>query len=172
MLQIVYSEKGTSNYFFVGNHTDIITTTPWKKGYWYSTSMSSMIGLMENDTFLWKQMFALDYPDTKPVFQWTLRYAENEEEFGPAHSEVVKETGKSFYNMEMYMEGIKFQTVLSDDGTKLCYIGLTGSMDIFNWCDEEFLSKLKDNREPCDAPTSIYIPKPNNPGKIIWLSGR
>ena len=146
--------------------------TPWKKGYWFSTSMSSMICSLEDDTFLWKQMFALDYPDAKPVIECKIRFAENEKEFGPANSDVVKEMGKSFYNMEMNMNGMKFHMVLSDDGTKLCYIGMTQTLDIFNWCDEEFLSKLKDNREPCDAPTSIYIPKPNNPGKIIWISGK
>ena len=48
---------------------------------------------------------------------------------------------------------------------------MTGTMDVFNWCDEEFLSKLKDDREPYDAPTSIYKPKPNISGKIIWISG-
>ena len=146
--------------------------TPWKEGYWYSSSMSSMICLMENSTFLWKQMFALDFPEAKPLFQWTLRFSENDKEFGPAHSDIVKEMGKSFYNMEMTMEGMKFHTVLSDDGTKLCYIGMTGTMDIFNWCDEEFISKLKDDREPYDAPTSIYEPKPNISGKIIWISGQ
>ena len=117
-------------------------------------------------------MFALDFPEAKPLFQWTLRFSENDKEFGPAHSDIVKEMGKSFYNMEMTMEGMKFHTVLSDDGTKLCYIGMTGTMDIFNWCDEEFISKLKDDREPYDAPTSIYKPKPNISGKIIWISGQ
>ena len=144
---------------------------PWKEGYWYSSSMSSMICLMENDMFLWKQMFALDFPEAKPLFEWTLRFSENEKEFGPAHADIVKEMGKSFYNMEMTMEGMKFHGLLSDDGTKFCYIGMTGTMDVFNWCDEEFLSKLKDDREPYDAPTSIYKPKPNISGKIIWISG-
>ena len=146
-------------------------TKPWKKGYWYSTSMSSMICLLEDNTFSWKHMFALDYPDAQPVMECMIRFAEYEKEFGPANSDVIKEMGKSFYNMEMNMNGMIFHMVLSDDGTKLCFIGMTGSLDIFNWCDEELISKLKENREPCDAPSSIYKPKPKNPGKIIWLSG-
>ena len=145
--------------------------TQWKKGYWYSTSMSSMICLLEDNTFSWKHMFALDYPDAQPVMECMIRFAEYEKEFGPANSDVIKEMGKSFYNMEMNMNGMIFHMVLSDDGTKLCFIGMTGSLDIFNWCDEELISKLKENREPCDAPSSIYKPKPKNPGKIIWLSG-
>ena len=44
-------------------------------------------------------------------------------------------------------------------------------MDIVNWCDEELLSKLKEDRDPCDAPPSIYTPQPNQCGKIIWISG-
>ena len=79
--------------------------TPWKKGYWYSTSMCSMICLMEDNTFLWKQMFALDYPDAKPVLQCSIRFAENEEEFGPAHSDIMKETGKSFPYLEPIFRG-------------------------------------------------------------------
>ena len=48
---------------------------------------------------------------------------------------------------------------------------MTKNLDIATWCDEELLSKLKEDRDPCDAPPSIYTPQPNNLGKIIWISG-
>ena len=94
--------------------------TPWKKGYWFTTSMSSSMGWMEENTFSWKSMIALDYPEAKPVMTCTVKLGE----FGPAHPDVVKESGKDFYNMEMEMTGFKIPMVLSDDGTKICYIGM------------------------------------------------
>ena len=94
--------------------------TPWKKGYWFTTSMSSSMGWMEENTFSWKSMIALDYPEAKPVMTCTVKIGE----FGPAHPDVVKESGKDFYNMEMEMTGFKIPMVLSDDGTKICYIGM------------------------------------------------
>jgi hypothetical protein len=44
-------------------------------------------------------------------------------------------------------------------------------MESFHWLDEDALMKLKEDRVPFDAPPSIYIPTPNDRGKIIWLSG-
>ena len=50
-------------------------------------------------------------------------------------------------------------------------LGGTGHMESYHWLDEDALMKLKEDRVPFDAPPSIYIPKPNDLGKIIWLSG-
>ena len=58
-------------------------------------------------------MFALDYPDAKPAMECMIRFAEYEKEFGPANSDVIKEMGKSFYNMELNMNGTIFHMVLS-----------------------------------------------------------
>ena len=41
-----------------------------------------------------------------------------------------------------------------------------------NWMDEEAIEKLKENREPVEAPTSHYIPKPEEMGKLLWFSGK
>jgi hypothetical protein len=50
-------------------------------------------------------------------------------------------------------------------------LGMTGMMESYYWLDEDALMKLKEDRVPFDAPSSIYTPKPNDLGKIIWLSG-
>ena len=104
--------------------------TPWKKGYWFSTSMGSMIGVMEDDTFSWKNLIALDYLEAKAVMTCTVKFGD----FGPAHSDVAKESGKDFYNIEMEMTGFKIPMVLSDGGTKICYIGMYNNVlsSIFN----------------------------------------
>ena len=49
--------------------------------------------------------------------------------------------------------------------------GFSGIMDVFEWLDDEAIEKLKEDREPYEAPSSHYTPKPNNLGKLIWLSG-
>ena len=48
---------------------------------------------------------------------------------------------------------------------------MTGLMESYHWLDEDALMKLKEDRVPFDAPSSIYKHKPNDLGKIIWLSG-
>ena len=45
-------------------------------------------------------------------------------------------------------------------------------MDICDWLDDEAIEKLKEDREPFDAPSTHYTPKPNDLGKLIWLSGK
>merc|ERR1711988_306658 len=36
----------------------------------------------------------------------------------------------------------------------------------------EELEKIKEDREPCESPSLSYMePKPDSPGKLIWLSG-
>ena len=38
--------------------------------------------------------------------------------------------------------------------------------------DEQAIEKLKEDREPVEAPTSHYIPKPEEMGKLLWFSGK
>ena len=45
-------------------------------------------------------------------------------------------------------------------------------MDICEWLDDEAIEKIKEDREPFEAPSTHYTPKPNNLGKLIWLSGK
>jgi hypothetical protein len=45
-------------------------------------------------------------------------------------------------------------------------------MDVHDWLDEEGLEKLKEDRQPFEAPSSHYIPKPNESGKMFWFSGK
>ena len=52
------------------------------------------------------------------------------------------------------------------------FSGFSGIMDVFEWLDDEAIEKLKEDREPFDAPSTHYTPKPNDLGKLIWLSGK
>ena len=51
-------------------------------------------------------------------------------------------------------------------------LGFTGDIDVIDWMDEEAIEKLKEDREPFEAPTSHYIPKPEERGKLLWFSGK
>ena len=51
-------------------------------------------------------------------------------------------------------------------------VGFAEKMDVHDWLDEEGLEKLKEDRQPFEAPSSHYIPKPNESGKMFWFSGK
>merc|ERR1719270_1278014 len=42
---------------------------------------------------------------------------------------------------------------------------------VYHWMDKEAVEKLKEDRESVESPTSNYIPKPEEPGKLFWFSG-
>ena len=45
-------------------------------------------------------------------------------------------------------------------------------METLEWLDDEALEKLKEDREPFEAPSSHYTPKPDEVGKMFWFSGK
>ena len=45
-------------------------------------------------------------------------------------------------------------------------------MEITNWLTEEELQKIKDDRDPYEAPSSKYKIQPDNVGKLLWFSGK
>ena len=69
--------------------------------------------------------------------------------------------------------GIKNHGILSEGGTKIHLWGIKNEMEILNWLNKEDLEKVKEDRDPVDAPSCAYFtPIPDKPGKIIWLSGK
>ena len=52
------------------------------------------------------------------------------------------------------------------------FIGFDGKMETLEWLDNEALEKLKEDREPFEAPSSHYTPKPDEIGKMFWFSGK
>ena len=94
-------------------------------------------------------------------------------DFGEAHPEVAKETGKTRCNVQMSAWGGMWKTnmVLSDDGKKLTYYGMARSVDVFEWLDEEALSKFLATGDPYDNLPHQYKIQPENQGKLVWLSG-
>ena len=51
-------------------------------------------------------------------------------------------------------------------------MGASNTVEIMNWLSKEEINKLKNDREPVDAPNiTKYKYKPNNSGKLLWFSG-
>ena len=142
--------------------------TPWKSGTWYSLLSRSQLFYVNGEKVEIKNMISLDFSDSKPLFTGT--WAQGD--FGPAKSEIVEMTGVQNYNVQIdHMIG-KMLGILDKTGTQIDYWGLTNEHIILKCLTPEELEEIKENREPCESPSLSYIePKPDSPGKLIWLSG-
>ena len=94
--------------------------------------------------------------------------------FPDARSQKTTTLGIKNYNMELKVEefAMILHGVMNEDGTKMHYWGFANELCILNWLNDEDLEKLKEDRDPADAPPCPYFtPQPGRQGKIIWLSG-
>ena len=147
----------------------VLKKTPWHNGYWYNKNQRGYLSYIHGENIETKSMVCLDYPYTKSYMRGKVTYGN----FGPAHSEIVKATGTKNYNMEYDIDLIgKIPGVINEEGTQIHAKGLLpNQIDVSNWLCQEELEKLKEDREPADAPSSPYKPQPDNLGKLLWFSG-
>ena len=81
-------------------------------------------------------------------------------------------TGAEKYNLEFDWKYFKQYGVLSETGTQIHMLDYGNNMSILNWISDEEIEKIKEDRDPFDAPSiSYYEPQPEKPGKLIWISG-
>ena len=144
---------------------------PWKNGVWYSKGYSrNLLINVNNEKVDMKPMISVDFPDaTKKTLEGTWSYGE----FGDATPEIVEATGFKKYNLEMDYQLLKQHGVLDVTGSKLYLVGfMSRKMEVISCLSEEEFEKIKDERDPADAPSiSYYKPQPDKPGKLVWLSG-
>ena len=141
---------------------------PWKSGTWYSPLEASQLYFVDGEKVEIKNMISLDFPDSKAMFSGV--WAQGD--FGPAKSELVEKTGVQNYNVQIDHIIGKMLGILDKTGTQIDYWGLTNEHIILKCLTPEELEEIKENREPCESPSLSYIePKPDSPGKLIWLSG-
>ena len=141
---------------------------PWKSGTWYSPLSRSQLFYVDGEKVEIKNMISLDFSDSKPLF--TGIWAQGD--FGPARSELVEMTGVQNYNVQMDTFFGKILGVLDKTGTRIDFWGFAKEHEILRCMTPEELEKIKDDREPCESPSLSYMePKPDSPGKLIWLSG-
>ena len=98
-------------------------TIQLKEGYWACDANTTAIFILKNDIFLYKPKIALDYPDIEPIIDMKIQIAKTHNEFGIAHPDIAKETGKKHYNMEIEMIRAKIKGVANDTGTEFHMIG-------------------------------------------------
>ena len=60
----------------------------------------------------------------------------------------------------------------SEDGkTIYCWGLLGGDLAVKKWMSEEDIEKMRNDREPFQAPVCPYKIQPENQGRLVWLSG-
>jgi len=144
--------------------------TPWKNGYYHARSTPSMLYKVEGQNIIMHSASGKSTNiDKDPMAKVTWTYGD----FGEAHPDVSKESGKSRYNVQMCAWGGMFKPnlVLSDDGKKLTLFGMTNSVDVIEWMSDEEFNDFINSGDPADAYPHPYKVQPENQGKLVWLSG-
>ena len=147
-------------------------STPWKNGCYRSIRLSSWLFswlfIVEGEDFTLEKVSGK--PTNDDAFtKGTWKYGD----FGEAHPDVAKETGKNSYNVEIIIWGgmMKIHAVISEDGTKLTFYGMYKLVETFEWQSEEELAAFKEIGDPVNAPPSHYKMQPENQGKLVLISG-
>lgn len=100
---------------------------PWKTGLWCGKNSKTWVMIVKGDVAETKNLCVLEYPDTKSVATATWSYANNLEDYGPAHPEVIEASGVKNNNLEMAfsmgVQEFKMYGVLNQEGKKLYQIG-------------------------------------------------
>ena len=145
-------------------------TLPWKSGIWYNENLTCYVYCVDGNKAELKNMICLDNPEIEPVYSVTFSHGD----FGPAHESIIEKTGIQNYNIQLDdVKSGKKSGVVTEDGSKIYTLSPSKEIDTICWMTPEKLEKLKEDREPFDAPIiSYYDPKPGSPGKLIWLSGK
>ena len=133
-------------------------TIQLKEGYWACDTNTTAIFILKNDMLLYKPKIALDYPDIEAIIDMEIQIAKTYNEFGIAHPDIAKETGKKHYNMEIDMIGAKIKGVANDPGTEFHIIGKNKSFVLMaQRLDWTSLSVLKCASSPRSNSFVTYV---------------
>jgi len=140
---------------------------PWADGYYKMKGVNNCVFSVEGENV---KMLGLSgvIPDD-PAMNGTWTYGD----YGEAHPTIVKETGKTNYDVEIVLWGGMWNTkgVLSSDNKHIFIIGFSNELDAFEWLSEEELTALKEAGDSADAPSSHYKVQPEYQGKLLWITG-
>ena len=142
--------------------------SPLQSGFWYNKKLSPYVTIVSGEDIQTKSIICLDFPDVNPLHKGKWIYGD----FGPAHELVVKATGIDRYNIQMDSFVGKLLGVLNSEGNLIQYLGMSHALESIKLLNEAEIEHLKDDRDPCDEPKCKYVPQPDKPGKIVWLSGK
>ena len=142
--------------------------SPLQSGFWYNEKLSPYVTIVSGEDIQTKSIICLDFPDVNPLHKGKWIYGD----FGPAHELVVKATGIDRYNIQMDSFVGKLLGVLNSEGNLIQCLGMSHALESIKLLNEAEIEHLKDDRDPCDEPKCKYVPQPDKPGKIVWLSGK
>ena len=131
---------------------------PWREGIWrmgeYGTG--TLIQTSGRDRFYKKLLITLDYPHLDEKNDYGCMKVEFGN-FGRAREEIAIATGTKDYNFKVnsFMGVLNSKGVVNADGTKITIWGMSDTLEEWHWLDEEEVQKIKDDREPFDAPRSL-----------------
>ena len=145
------------------------TSMPWRDGYYISRATPSILFEIEGEILY-------TYPTagrptnikSNPMLTGSIKCGN----FGELHTDVAKECGQSSSNLEITMFGGKMKSpgFLSSDG-KIRMYSYAHAADVLEWKTEVEIQKFKDSGDPVDAATHPYKMQPENPGKLLWITG-
>ena len=143
--------------------------TPWKNGYYRNGSYPSMLWLVEGEDFTTIPASGKPTNQDNPMYKGSIKYGD----FGESSPDIAKESGKTRYNVEISAWGGTWKplAVLSDDGRKMIFYGMSRSVDCLEWMSKEETAEFISSGDPADAPPSHYKIQPENQGKLLWISG-
>ena len=141
---------------------------PWIDGVYKLDTINSMVFKVTGENIKVQSLDGSSLEDTS-FSTGTFKFGD----FGNAHPEVAKHTGKTKSDVEVTIWNGKFHAkgVVSDDGKKITIVGFTNELGSFEWMSEEELAAYKDSGDPADAPSNHYKIQPEYNGKLIWVSG-
>ena len=118
--------------------------TPWKDGYYKSSTRSTSLFKVMGESV---EMETLQGKMDEQLSKGKRKFGE----FGEAHPDLIKHTGKSNYNVEMnMMNGLWIRKgILSDDGLTISL--WTKDLELFEWISEEEYISLKNSGDPAEA---------------------
>ena len=127
----------------------------WVNGIWYNYDNKMTFWEIEGDKISMKSHYHFDHPDMKCT-TGKISYGD----FDEAKDEIYRATGYKNYNVliEIDFEGFEFKlnAVITKAKTKMYTWGFTNKMEIINWVKKEELEKIKNIRDPYEAPKNPY----------------
>ena len=149
---------------------EIQKTLPWKNGFYRMKSMPSLILTVtgENVTIEGVSGRPTNFDDD-PNAKGTWKYGD----FGDASEDVAKAAGKPKYNVDinLWQGALGGKGIVSDDGKKITFFGVSNAVDSFEWESDEAIIALKETGDPVDCPPSDYKIQPENQGLFLFISG-
>ena len=140
-----------------GSKNDDTNPVPWRQGYFKMGEFRAiLLQTSGNNKLLWKNLICLDFPDIKAdSFQLDCSFGS----FGKAQKEVADATGVKEYNFRAESVFVNSKGVMNEDGTKITIWGMANKLEEWVWVDDEMIQRLKDDRDPYDAPRYSRRPK-------------